>query len=217
MSEHTIKQYTYWPKSEKPKSLVIMLHGLGADGKDLIGLSSYFAADMPDTAFVAPDAPFPCDVAPVGYQWFSLKDTDPHALLQGVNAAAPIIDAFIDSQIDAFGVPANKIALLGFSQGTMVSLYTAPKRENGIAAVLGYSGALIGGELLEKTSKSKPAIHLVHGTDDQVVPFTVMDPAKEILETSGFDVETTICKGVGHSISEEGLAAGISFLKKHLY
>ena len=217
MAEHTINQYTYWPKSEKPKSLVIMLHGLGADGKDLIGLSSYMAKEMPDTAFVAPDAPQPCDVAPVGYQWFSLQNTEPQALLEGVNSAAPIVDAFINSQIDAFGVPPEKVAVMGFSQGTMVALYTVPKREKGLGAILGFSGALIGGELLESTTQSKPPVHLIHGTDDEVVPYSVMDPAKQILETSGFDVETTTCKDLGHSISEDGLKTGIAFLKKHLY
>ena len=217
MAELSIQEHKYWAKGdEAPKSLVIMLHGLGADGKDLIGLAHYFAQSLPDTAFVSPDAPFPCDMAPMGHQWFSLQDRSPEAMLRGASHAAGIVYAYIDAKMKEYNLPANKIALLGFSQGTMMSLYVAPRREQQLAAVLGYSGALLGAELLESAVKSKPPVHLIHGTDDDVVPFAVMEPAAKILSAQGFSVDATPCEGTGHGIDETGVMEGQKFLLKHL-
>src|SRR5947208_8561128 len=107
----------------KPRQLVILLHGLGADGNDLIGLAPVLARLLPDAEFVSPNAPFPCDMAPYGYQWFSLQDRSPEAILGGVRASAPILDAFIDDLLAARGLEEKDLALVGFSQGTMMSLY----------------------------------------------------------------------------------------------
>lgn len=200
----------------KPKSLVLLLHGLGADGNDLISLAPYWAKALPDTAFVSPHAPFPCDMAPYGRQWFSLQDRTPGMILAGVRAAAPILDAFIDAELEQHGLADDRIALVGFSQGTMMSLYVAPRRERAIAGVVGYSGALVGAELLAGEIKSAPPVMLVHGEADDIVPFQAMATAASGLRAAGLSVETVARPGLPHSIDEEGLLRGGGFLAERL-
>jgi phospholipase/carboxylesterase len=196
----------------KPRNLVILLHGVGADGNDLIGLAPYFARALPDTEFVSPNAPYPCDMAPYGYQWFSLQDRDPATILAGVQATAPILNAFIDAELARHGLDDRHLALLGFSQGTMMSLYVAARREKPIAGVVGYSGALVGADLLAKEVRSKPPVLLVHGDADPIVPIGAMEAAAKALKAVGVPVETLRRPGLPHSIDEEGMAAGIKFL-----
>ncbi len=198
------------------KNLVLLLHGVGADGNDLIGLAPYFARALPNTAFVSPNAPFPCDMAPYGYQWFSLQDRSPPAILAGVQATAPILNAFIDAELQRHNLTESKLALVGFSQGTMMSLYTAPRRAAPVAGIVGYSGALVGADLLAMEVKSKPPVLLVHGDADQIVPFAAMDAAANALRKAGLAVETLRRPGLPHSIDEEGIAAGIRFLTQAL-
>lgn len=207
----------FGPASGRPaRQLVLLLHGLGADGHDLIGLAPYFAKGLPDAAFVAPHAPFPCDMAPMGRQWFSLQDRSPETVLAGVQAAAPILDAFIEAELAQRGLAADKLALLGFSQGTMMSLYVAPRRPAAIAGVVGYSGALVGADRLAAEVKSKPPVLLVHGDADPIVPFAAMGAAEQGLRRAGLAVETLRRPGLPHSIDEEGIAAGIKFLGRVL-
>ena len=132
----------------KPRRLVILLHGLGADGNDLIGLAPYWARLLPDAEFVSPNAPFPCDMAPYGYQWFSSQDRSPEAVLGGVRAAAPILDAFIDEALEQRGLGSGELALVGFSQGTMMSLFVGLRRAEPVAGIVGFSGRLLAPELL---------------------------------------------------------------------
>jgi phospholipase/carboxylesterase len=200
----------------QPKSLVLLLHGVGADGNDLIGLAPYFAKALPHTAFVSPNAPFPCDMAPYGYQWFSLQDRSPPSILAGVQATAPILNSFIDAELRRHNLTERNLALLGFSQGTMMSLYTAPRRAAPIAGIVGYSGALVGADLLATEVKSKPPVLLIHGDADQIVPFAAMDAAANALRKAGLPVETLRRPGLPHSIDEEGIAAGIQFLTQVL-
>ena len=131
-----------------PRQLVVLLHGVGADGADLITLSQAMGPLLPNARFVAPNGPEPCDMAPVGYQWFSLSDRDPAKMLAGVLRSAPLIDAFIDEELARDGLGDHQLALLGFSQGTMMSLHVAPRRPQAMAAVLGFSGALLAPEKL---------------------------------------------------------------------
>jgi phospholipase/carboxylesterase len=196
----------------KPDSLVILLHGLGADGDDLIGLAPHWAQALPNTVFVSPHAPFPCDMAPYGRQWFSLQDRSSGLVLAGVQAAAPILNAFIDAELKAHGLTEDRLALVGFSQGTMMSLYVAPRRERAIAGVVGYSGALIGAELLASEIRSRPPVLLIHGDADPVVPVQAMEAAARTLKAVGIPVTTESRPGLPHSIDEVGLAKGGRFL-----
>jgi len=205
----------------KPKELVVFLHGLGADGNDLISLAPLFGQVLPGAAFVSPNAPFPCDMAPpgaqMGRQWFSFQDRDPAAVLAGVRTAATHLNAFIDAELERCGLGDGRLALLGFSQGTMVALHTAIRRPRACAAVIGYSGALVGPELLAGEAVSRPPILLVHGDADEVVPFPSMAAAEGALQDAGFLVHGEARPGLGHGIDEAGLQLGGAMLKQTLY
>ncbi len=200
----------------KAKSLVVLLHGLGADGNDLISLAPLWARVLPNTAFVSPHAPFPCDMAPYGRQWFSLLDRTPARVLAGVQAAAPILDSFLDAELARHDLPPERMALVGFSQGTMMSLFVAPRRAVAIAGVVGFSGALVGAELMATEARSRPPVLLVHGDADPVVPFERMAQAASALDAAGIAVETLACPDLPHSIDEAGLQAGAEFLVERL-
>src|SRR6185437_13988009 len=171
------------------RQLVVLLHGLGADGNDLIGLAPYWAPLLPDAEFISPNAPFPCDMAPYGRQWFSLQERTPATILAGVRAAAPILDGFLDAALAERGLDASKLALVGFSQGTMMSLYVGLRRATAPAAIVGYSGALVGAELLAQEIRVRPPVLLVHGDADEVVPFAALSHAATALAGAGVPVE----------------------------
>lgn len=192
--------------------LVVLLHGLGADGNDLFGLTPILAQAFPNAAFVAPNAPEPCDMAPMGHQWFSLSDRDPDKILAGVRAAAPVLNAFLDEELQAHGLTDDKLVLLGFSQGTMMALHVALRRQDCCAAVVGYSGALIAPGYLEDELKSKPRVLLVHGEDDNVVPPQALGAAETALLGHGLTVYSQMIPGLAHGIDENGLRIGIGFL-----
>jgi phospholipase/carboxylesterase len=201
------------PHSGKaPASIVVLLHGVGADANDLIGLAPYWAPSLPETEFVSPHAPFPYDMAPVGRQWFSLQDRSPASILAGIQQAAPILDHFLDELLAARGLDDSRLALVGFSQGTMMSLYCGLRRAKAPACILGYSGALAGAALLAKEIRCRPPVLLIHGEDDPVVPFTSLDVAVKTLAAVGVKVESLARPGLGHSIDEEGLKRGGEFL-----
>ncbi|HVM81131.1 MAG TPA: dienelactone hydrolase family protein [Stellaceae bacterium] len=200
----------------KPKSLVVLLHGLGADGNDLIGLAPYWAPAIPDTEFLSPHAPFPCDMAPYGRQWFSLQDRSLEAIFAGVRAAAPILDGFLDDALKARGLDERRLALVGFSQGTMMSLHVGLRRAKAVAGILGYSGRLIGTEALAEEIRSRPPVFLLHGDADEIVPFESLAYSKKALSDLEVPVETLARPGLGHSIDEIGLARGGEFLRRRL-
>jgi phospholipase/carboxylesterase len=200
----------------KPRRLVILLHGLGADGNDLIGLAPYWARLLPDVEFVSPNAPFPCDMAPYGYQWFSSQDRSPEAVLGGVRAAAPILDAFIDEALEDRGLGSRELALAGFSQGTMMSLFVGLRRAEPVAGIVGFSGRLLAPELLASELRSRPPMLLVHGTEDPLVPYSSLAAAETTLKAAGVPVETLTSVGIGHSIDDQGLRRGGQFLKNVL-
>ena len=201
----------------RPSRLVILLHGLGADGNDLIGLASYWASLLPTSEFLSPNAPFPCDMAPYGYQWFSAQDRSPEAVLAGVRAAAPSLDAFIDDALEKRGLDDGDLALVGFSQGTMMSLFVGLRRIKPVAGIVGFSGRLLAPDLLANELRSRPRTLLVHGTDDPLVPYESLAVAEKALTAAGVPVETMTRPGIGHSIDEDGLRRGGSFLKDVLY
>jgi phospholipase/carboxylesterase len=197
----------------KPRRLVILLHGLGADGNDLIGLAPYWARLLPTAEFLSPNAPFPCDMAPHGYQWFSSQDRSPEAVLGGVRAAAPVLDAFIDESLAERDLTDGDLALVGFSQGTMMSLFVGLRREEPVAGIVGFSGRLLAPELLASELRSRPRILLAHGTEDPLIPYSSLAAAETVLEAARVPVETVTCFGIGHSIDEEGLRRGGLFLQ----
>jgi phospholipase/carboxylesterase len=200
----------------KPTSAVILLHGLGDSGDGLLDLGHAWQRGLPDTEFLAPNAPFPCDMAPFGYQWFSTQDWTPEVVLAGVKKAAPYLDAYIDQVLATRDLAPERIALAGFSQGSMMALYVALRRAPSLAGVLAYSGALIGGEMLRKEKKSSPPVLLVHGMLDEVVPFPAMAKAYSGLQDVNINVESLARPDLSHSIDDVGLMEGLRFLRKIL-
>jgi phospholipase/carboxylesterase len=195
-----------------PRQLVVLLHGVGADGSDLIELAPALARDLPDAAFVAPDAPEPCDMAPFGRQWFSLRDRRPAALLAGVQAGAPALDAFLDAELREAGLGPRQLALVGFSQGTMLALHVALRRAPALAAVLGFSGALLGAERLPDEVVARPPVFLVHGDADEVVPVTALHAAVEGLQAAEVPVQWSVRRGLPHAVDPASIAHGSTFL-----
>jgi len=199
-----------------PRALVVLLHGLGANGADLLGLAPYWAEALPDVAFVAPDAPEPCDMAPFGFQWFSLQDRNPLTMMRGVAGAAPVLDQFLDEMLAEHGLDESRLALVGFSQGTMMALHVGLRRARVPAGIVGYSGALLAGPELFLQIRARPPVLLVHGDADPIVPVGALDAAAIGLRAVGIDVETERRPGLGHSIDEVGLELGAAFLARVL-
>ena len=195
-----------------PRQLVVLLHGVGADGADLIELAPALALRLPQAAFVAPDAPQPCDMAPFGRQWFSLRDRRPAALLAGVRASAPLLDAFLDAELARHGLDNRQLALVGFSQGTMLALHVALRRAPALAAVLGFSGALLGAERLAEELVARPPVFLVHGDADEVVPVTALHAAVGGLQAAAVPVQWSVRRSLTHAIDPESIAHGGAFL-----
>lgn len=211
-----IANYYEYGNTTNPQQIIFLLHGLGSNGQDLISLAPLWAGSLPDALFISPDAPFPCDMAPVGYQWFSLLSRDPENIQAGIEIAFPVLEAFIDQQRARFDVPLAKVALVGFSQGTMMSLYSAPRLPEPVAGVLGYSGALFGEEGIKQDPDEfvKPPIRLIHGEADDVVSVAGYHHAREVLSAAGFDVSGHTTPGLTHSIDEDGVRSGGEFLKE---
>jgi phospholipase/carboxylesterase len=200
----------------RAKSLVVFLHGYGADGNDLIELGRQFAPILPETAFVSPHAPEPCAGAPYGRQWFPLAAIEPHRLYAGVSHAAPELDRFLDAELGRQGLTEADLALVGFSQGTMMALHLAARRASPIAGVVGYSGLLAGPERLAGELKSKPPVLLVHGDADTVIPAMALNAAVRSLSGAGFAVEWHIRPGLQHGIDMDALEMGAAFLARVL-
>jgi phospholipase/carboxylesterase len=196
------------------RQLVVFLHGYGADGNDLIGLGREWARLLPHAAFVSPHAPEPCGMAPMGRQWFDLSLGDPGRIASGVARALPVVDAFLDAELKRHNLPPRALGLVGFSQGTMMAFGAGLKRKPAPAAIVGYSGALATVETLPKDPQSAPAILLVHGDMDQMIPIDAMFMAREQLARAGLAVEWHVAEGIGHGIDPQGLDLGGAFLKQ---
>jgi phospholipase/carboxylesterase len=196
------------------QQLVVFLHGYGADGNDLIGLGREWAKVLPHAAFVSPHAPEPCGQAPMGRQWFDLTFRDPTELARGVKLAGPTLDAFLDAELKRLNLPPRALGLVGFSQGTMLALAVGLARNPAPAAIVGYSGALATVEALPNDPGAAPAVLLVHGDMDQVIPLDAMLIAREQLGAAGLPVEWHISQGIGHGIDGDGLRLGGAFLKQ---
>ena len=199
-----------------PTALVVLLHGWGADGNDLIGLAPNLAALLPGAQFVSPHAPYSCDENPFGRQWFSLRDRDPAILTRGAVRARTIIDRFLDDELERLGLSDDRLALVGFSQGAMMALYVALRRKRACAAVVGFSGALIGGDTLATELRAKPPVFLAHGDADPMVPFESLATAVAALGAAGLTVSWHAARGVGHGIDSESLSLGTDRLVQAL-
>ncbi len=205
------------PASGGPaRSMVILLHGYGSNGEDLIGLAPYWRAALPDTVFISPNAPQACPGAPGGYQWWALTSLAPAARAAGVREMAPALDAFIDALLARYGLSEDRLALVGFSQGTMAALHVGPRRARTLAGIVGYSGMLADPGSPAEELLTRPPILLVHGDADPVVPVAAMHQAEAALSPLGFDVTTHVSPGLVHSIDEPGLRLGGAFLSQVL-
>ena len=196
-----------------PRSIVILVHGYGSNGEDLISLVPYWRTALPDTTFVAPNAPQPCPDAPGGYQWWPVWDADRAA---GVRGAAPVLDAFIDAELARHGLTEDRLAVVGFSQGTMMALHVGLRRVRTLAAIVGYSGMLADEAGLADPAITRPPILLIHGDADPMIPIAAFHQAKAALARDGFSVKSHVSPGLGHSIDLPGLQLGGRFLAEAL-
>ncbi|WP_432769935.1 MAG: phospholipase [Sphingopyxis sp.] len=201
------------PRSgEAPRKIVLLLHGFGSSGTDMISLAPQWQEKLQGTLFLAPHAPQRCGMMGAGYQWWGLSGFSPSALAAGAAAAAPAINAFIDRKLAQYGLTEADLALVGFSQGTMMALHVALHRSRPVAAVVGYSGMLTGAAELAHRDISKPPVLLIHGTADPVVPIAALHMAESELKRLSVAVTTHISYGVAHNVDPVGLRLGRDFV-----
>ena len=205
--------------SGEASSVVVFLHGYGADGNDLLGLAEPLAPHLPDTVFVAPDAPEICATNPGGFQWFPIPWIDgssEEAADRSMEQSIIDLNAYLDSVLEEEGMTADQMILFGFSQGTMMSLHVAPRRDEPFAAVVGFSGRLLQPESLEDELKTRPPVLLVHGDQDDLVPVQSLQDAGQALSELGFEVYAHIMEGTGHGIAPDGLNVALAFMRDRL-
>jgi phospholipase/carboxylesterase len=200
----------------RPDRLVVLLHGVGADGNDLIGLAPLMRRLLPGAAFVAPNAPFPYDLAPFGYMWFSLQGFHPMTRWEGVRAAQPALEAFLAAELDRHRLGPEALVLIGFSQGAMMALHVGLRAPAAPAAILSHSGMLVGAEHLAQEIRSRPPVLLTHGADDEVLPAAALPMAELALKAAGVPVEAHVLPNLGHGIDETTLQLAFDFLSRHV-
>lgn len=205
------------PQSGETRSCVVFLHGYGANGADLLGLADPLGEHLPDTLFVSPDAPEACAGAPMGFQWFPIPWIDGSSeeeSMQGMARAVDDLNAFLDALMVDEDLLPEQVALVGFSQGTMMSLHVGPRRKDELAGIVGFSGRLLQPEVLADEAVSKPPILLVHGDQDDVVPVQSLPEAAEALQEAGWkEAYAHIMKGTAHGIAPDGLSVALAFLR----
>ena len=208
------------PQSGDTRSAVVFLHGYGANGADLLGLADPLADHLPDTLFVAPDAPENCAGSPFGYQWFPIPWIDGSSeeeSSRGMQQAVEDLNAFLDALMVDEDLLPEQVCLFGFAQGTMMSLHVAPRREDPVAGIVAFSGRLLEPELLADELQSRMPILLVHGDQDDVVPVQSLPQAAEALQNAGFsDVYAHVMKGTAHGIAPDGLSVALAFIRDQL-
>lgn len=207
------------PQSGETSSVVLFLHGYGADGDDLLGLADPLGPHMPDTAFIAPDAPDPCANNPAGYQWFPIPWLDGSSDEEASEAALRAVkdlDAFVDQVLAQEGITPDKLMVFGFSQGAMLALRTLPLRDKPVAGIVSSSGRLLDAESFADTVLTKPPVLLMHGDKDEMVPPGYFNEAGQALEKAGFDVYGHVMEGMGHGISPDGLSVALAFMAGRL-
>ncbi|WP_207102073.1 alpha/beta hydrolase [Paracoccus shandongensis] len=203
----------------KADAVVVFLHGYGADGADLLGLADPLSPHLPGVAFHAPDAPERSVNNPFGYQWFPIPWLDGSTEAQAKEAmgrSVSLLNEWLDKVLADEGLTADRMVVVGFSQGTMMALHVLPRREQAVAGIIGFSGRLLAPDLLAAEARVKPPVLLLHGDQDPMVPFQDMQLAGEALEKAGFTVYGHVMKGTGHGISPDGLSVALSFVKDRL-
>ena len=200
----------------KPRQVIVLCHGYGGDGKDISALAINWQRFLPDAIFLCPNAPEICSVNPQGYQWFDLASDDEEVILEKSLVAEKKLSIFLDQVFENFQLGPSNLALVGFSQGTMMGIQVGIKKKNKINCLIGYSGKIINQKHLSENINSKPKMFLMHGENDTIVPPTHLLEAKEYLKKNGINVKTKMFKNCEHRIPVEGSSLGLGFLKKNL-
>ena len=197
-----------------PKQLIVLLHGVGADGGDLISLAPYYHSVLPQAYIVAPHAPFPFDMAPFGYMWFSIGNLSLDTRMNGVRAAAPFLDAFLDAELARHRLSDTDLLLMGFSQGAMMALHVGLRRARSPAGIISHSGMLVADAGFASEIKNRPPVLLTHGSADEMLPAACLSAAEAVLKAVGAPVEAHMIPGLGHGIDEATLRLDLRFLKQ---
>ena len=210
------------PRSGPARQLVVFLHGYGADGNDLIDIGRAWQGFLPNAAFVSPHAPEPCGQAPVGRQWFPLTFRDPNERWLGVNKASPVLQSFLDNELKRRNLQPSALALVGFSQGTMMALHVGLRRPTPLAGIVGYSGLFVlpnnaAPDVVAGEIKARPPVLLIHGDRDELIPVQALFHATQALAALEVPAEWHISSGIGHGIDQEGLRHGGEFLARRRF
>ena len=217
MTNYNLEAISISPFSKnKPQQVIVLCHGYGGDGQDISNLAIHWQRFLPETIFLCPNAPEICSVNSQGYQWFDLSSDKEELILEKSLVAEEKLNTFIDQILNNFQLEPNKLALVGFSQGCMMSIQIALKKKKQISCLIGYSGKVINQKHLSDNIHSKPKIFLMHGANDTLVPPTHLLEAKEYLVKHGLKIKTKMFKDCEHRIPVEGVSLGLGFLKKNL-
>ena len=217
MTNYNLEAISISPFSKnKPQQVIVLCHGYGGDGKDISTLAINWQRFLPEAIFLCPNAPEICAVNPQGYQWFDLSSDKEELILEKSLIVEEKLNIFIDQILNNFQLEPNNLALVGFSQGCMMSIQIALKKKKQISCLIGYSGKVINQKHLSDNIHSKPKIFLMHGANDTLVPPTHLLEAKEYLVKHGLKIKTKMFKDCEHRIPVEGVSLGLGFLKKNL-